>query len=105
MAPAIKKVTLKHGLKIGGTVHKDAIIRESCAADLFAAEREATTETPLAFAGALLARQLVRIGTYEGPFTLAMLGTLKSDDFGRLRAAQEAVDALGEAEQESSAIS
>ncbi|WP_282265926.1 hypothetical protein [Stenotrophomonas sp. PS02298] len=89
--------TLKHGLRIGDTVHKDFVMHEALAEDMFAAESDATAERPMSFRAALIARQLVRIGTFEGPFSLAMLGKLKAADMNRLVRAQLELDKAGEA--------
>lgn len=88
--------TLQRGLTIAGQVHKDFELREALAEDLFAAEAEVSADKPLGFRNALLARQLVRLGTYTGPFTPAMLGKLSTADFGVLTAKQTELDTLGE---------
>lgn len=103
MAPATKSGELRFGLKIGDETHKTFELREAFAGDMFDAEAEADTDSPLTFNAALMCKQLVRIGTYQGPFTIKMLRQLKPVDYGKLRAAQLEVDALGEGEQEDSA--
>lgn len=83
------KGTLKHGLKIGEAVHKEFEMRPVMSAqEMFDTEQDASVDTPLTFNGALMARQMVRIGSYEGPFTLGLIGTLSPDDYGMLRQAQ-----------------
>lgn len=89
--------TLKHGLRIGELIHKDFVMREALAEDMFAAESDATAERPMSFRAALIARQLVRIGEFDGPFSLAMLGKLKANDMNRLVRAQVELDKAGEA--------
>lgn len=77
--------TFKKGWKIGETVHMDFELRASTTADIFAAEAMADASKPLTFDGALICVQLVRVGTYTGPVTLDMLGSLKPADFSTLR--------------------
>ena len=88
--------TLKHGLKVGEQVHKEFELRQCTGADYFAAENEADSSKPLTYAVALIAQQLVRIGTFEGPFSLAMLGKLHPIDLARMKAAREELELLGE---------
>lgn len=97
------KGTLKRGLKVGDKVHKTFEMREAATEDLFKAEALASelgggAHTPIVFQAALIAQQLVRIGDYDGPVTVKMIGTLKKRDFAQLRAAQEELDKLGEVE-------
>ncbi|HEX7124681.1 MAG TPA: hypothetical protein VF406_02755 [Thermodesulfobacteriota bacterium] len=98
MPPLTKTGTLPKGLKIGGEVHRAFVLREATTQDYFDAETEVPTERFLTFHAALLCRQLVRVGTFEGPFTLAMLGTLHPADFDVLRQAQRELERLGEGE-------
>ncbi|HEL3750009.1 phage tail assembly protein [Stenotrophomonas maltophilia] len=90
--------TLKRGLTISGQVHKDFTLREALAEDYFAAEGEDTLGKPTTYRAALLARQLVHLGSYEGPFNLEMLGKLAGVDLTILMAKQRELDALGEGE-------
>ena len=90
--------TFKRGLKIGDTVHMDFELREYSTADLFAAENEVPADKPIQFQAALVARQLVRVGTYTGPFTLALITRLHPVDIGILRRAQGELEKLGEAD-------
>lgn len=96
---ATKTGTLKHGLKVGDQVHKEFELREATTGDMFAAEAEADSSRPLSYRGALVCQQLVRIGTFTGPFTLNTIGKLKVADFNILIAAQRDLDAEGEGEQ------
>ena len=91
--------TLKHGLKVGDNVHKSFELREATAGDLFAAENAASPDRPITFAAAMLCQQLVSIGTFEGPFTLELIGKMKRQDLNLLQEARLALDAEGEAEQ------
>jgi phage FluMu protein gp41 len=81
---------LKHGLKVGEEkrVHDFEMKPMATAQEMFDAEMDAGVDTPLAFNAALMARQLVRIGDYEGPFTLSLIGTLSPADYSILRTAQ-----------------
>lgn len=97
---AITKIgTLPHGFKVGEETHKEFEIREPSTADLLDAESDADATKPLNFGAALLARQLVRIGTFEGPFAIALVRRLHRKDFAALMAAQRELDAQGEGEQ------
>ncbi len=92
--------TLRHGLRIGDEVHKEFVLREGTAQDYFDAEAEADSlGRPVAYKAALTARQLVSIGSYTGPFSVAMLGRLKVSDLYTLEAARDALEIEGEAEQ------
>lgn len=91
--------TLKRGLKVGETIHKDFELREATAGDVFAAEAEADPSRPTTFRSALAAQQLVRIGAFEGPFTLTVLAKLTGRDLSRILDAQLALDIQGEEEQ------
>lgn len=90
--------TLKHGFVISGTAHTKFEMREALVDDLLDAESEADVMKPLAFNAQLMLRQLVRVGTFEGPFTLNMLGKLKPVDWRMMRAAQAELDNMGEDE-------
>jgi len=88
---------LKRGLTIGEVTHTDFVLREPTAGDLFDAEQDAKLDTPLAFNGALLAKTLVSVGSFTGPFTFAMIKRLHPADFSVLREKLGEVEALGEA--------
>lgn len=91
--------TLKHGLKIGETAHREFEFRADVTCeDYFAAEEEAGGNTSLRFRAALVARQLVRIGTFTGPFNSAMLGKLKTADLAQLYRVRDALEEEGNAE-------
>jgi phage FluMu protein gp41 len=92
--------TLTRGLKVGDTVHKEFELREGTAADYFAAEASgADSSKAISFQAALVAQQLVRIGTFEGPFTLRMLASLSAADLNALINARTELEAQGEGEQ------
>ena len=92
---------LKHGLSINGVEHKDFDLREAAVDDLLDAEMEADVMKPLNFNAQLMVRQLVKVGSFEGPFTVGMIRRLKPVDWRILRAAQTGVDELGEGESAS----
>jgi phage FluMu protein gp41 len=88
-------ILLTHGLKIGDEVYKDAVLREATVGDLLEATEEAeravatpdgyqllTSPTALSFH--LLRRQIVRVGTHEGPLTPAIAKRLHPDDLNLL---------------------
>ncbi len=88
--------TLKHGLKIGDQTHHEYVMREPTTADLFDAEDEHGTGTPLKFKASLIARVLVRVGSFEGPFTFSMVRGLKPADFMTLTESYAEAEKLGE---------
>jgi len=90
--------TLQSGMRIGDDVHYEYEMREALTSDLFAAEEIASPTQPLRFNAALMTLQLTRVGTFEGPFTVDMIGRLKADDYGILRATQLEMEDSGEAE-------
>lgn len=90
--------SLRHGFSIAGVTHKDFSLREATVDDLLDAELEADVSKPLNFNAQLMARQLVKVGSFEGPFTVNMIRRLKPVDWRLLRAAQSEIDDLGEDE-------
>ena len=89
-------VPLTSGLKIGDAVHKAAVIRDATAADLIDATEEAEKLMPTLEGFQLIAsptlvglhtlrRQIVRIGDYPGPLTLAELKKLTAIDLSLLQ--------------------
>lgn len=94
--------TLKHGLKVGETFHREFEFRpDITAGDYFAAEDDAGGRTSLRFDAALVARQLVRIGDFKGPFNAITLGKLKPNDMAHLIRVREALETEGNAEPSS----
>ncbi len=91
--------TLVRGMKVGEQVHKDFVMREASAGDYFSAEADATADRPMSYRGALLARQLVSVGTFNGPFTFGMIAKLSGRDMGILMDKQRELDSVGEGEQ------
>ena len=91
------KGNLPNGLVIDGTTHRDFEMREATVGDMFDAENDSDVTRPLAFNGQMMIRQLVRIGTFTGPFTVGMLRSLKPADYRTLRAKQMELESEGEA--------
>ena len=90
------KGTLRYGLKVGDQVHKQFELRQVTSGDYFAAEADASVSKDVTFRAALLARQLVRIGTFEGPFSLAVLAKVPPPDLNTMLDAREALELSGE---------
>lgn len=90
------KGTLKHGLKVGDNVfYKDYEIREATTGDMFDAEDAAPAHKRLSYRGALLARQIVRLGELSGPLDFQIIRKLHREDFDQLVDDQVKVDELG----------
>lgn len=89
---------LPGGFLAEGVTHDTFTMRAADVGDLLDAELESDVTRPLGFNAALMVRQLVRVGTFEGPFTLNMIRRLKPKAWRQLRAAQSELDALGEGE-------
>lgn len=96
---------LKHGLMVAGVLQKGFKLREATVDDLLDAELEADVIKPLNFNAQMMVRQLVSVGTFEGPFTVAMIRRLKPVDWRILRAAQSEIDDQGEGEPASAPAS
>lgn len=90
------KGILPHGLKIDGVAHVEFEMREANVGDMFDAESDSDITSPLTFNGQMMLRQLVRIGTFDGPFTIGMLRSLKTGDYRALRAKQMELESEGE---------
>lgn len=89
------KGTLKHGLKVGEKLYLEFEMRECTTADLFAAEEDASVDKKLSFRGALIGRQLVKLGEISGPIPFASIGKLHPEDFDLLVKAQDEADKKG----------
>jgi len=94
------KGNLPNGLVINGTTHRDFELREATVGDMFDAENDSDVTRPLAFNGQMMLRQLVRIGTFTGPFTVGMLRSLKPADYRTLRGKQMELEVEEKAEGE-----
>ncbi len=88
--------TLPNGLVLDGVTHKDFVLREASVGDMLDAEAVADVNRPLTFNAQMMAVQLVSVGTFNGPFTIGMIRSLKPADYRELRAKQMVLDALGE---------
>ncbi|KJZ09486.1 hypothetical protein TW85_21970 [Marinomonas sp. S3726] len=84
------KGKLTNGILFEGKKQTDYEMREvETAGELFDAEIESGgVENQLAFNGALIARQLVRVGDFTGPFGIEHIRKLSPQDFTELRKAQ-----------------
>lgn len=91
------KGALPNGLVIDGVTHREFVMREASVGDMLDAESDADVTRPLSFNGQMMLRQLVSIGTFNGPFTLGMLRGLKPADYRALRDKQMELDEMGEA--------
>ncbi len=89
---------LAFGIPVPGGKALDFVMREYTVADLIDAEQEASAMTPIGFNAQLLCLQLERAGEFAGPFTINMIRGLKAADWQVLRGAQQALEAVGEAE-------
>lgn len=98
-------VTLINGVKVGDTVHKEAVIREELVADLISASENAEklistpdgyqlVSNPVMIGLLSMGQQIVRVGDVEGPFGKEMMAKLSTADLEVLRGA---TDALSEA--------
>jgi phage FluMu protein gp41 len=101
---AEKIVTLIDGLKIGETVHRQAVLRDPKAGELIdamdASEKPVTlpkggivlvlSETRMGLE--VLRRQIVRIGDHKGPLDMAELRALSGADLSLLQAAASELD-------------
>lgn len=90
---------LKHGLKVGDAVQKEFEIRPMTTGDLYDAEDMAPPDKSIKFAHSLLCCQLVRIGTFNGPFTLDVMRKIKPSDIGLMQEVRLAMAEEGEGEQ------
>jgi phage FluMu protein gp41 len=86
----------KKGMKVGSEAHKDFELRQMTTKDMLAAELEVSSAHPLNFSAQLATRQLVRVGTFTGPFVVSMVEGLDPVDFATLRNGLTEVSLLGE---------
>lgn len=104
-------VTLRDGLMVGKELHHEAELREATLGDVLAATVESerlvlrpdNTGWELAASKTLmgvhlLRRQLMRVGAFQGPFTLLILERISSTDMALLQAAADTLDRAGAAE-------
>jgi phage FluMu protein gp41 len=90
--------------KVAGKEVNEVELRAPLLEDLIEAEKEAHPgANPTAFNVALACRQMVRAGTYTGPFTIGQFKAMKPASWYVIRDALSEADALGEAVQPSQA--
>ncbi len=90
--------SLEHGLKVGEDLLKDFEVRPSNTGDMFDAEDLADASKPLAYRGALICVQMVRLGDIEGPLDFDLVRELDRNDFEMLTDAIIEADNLGNVE-------
>jgi phage FluMu protein gp41 len=106
---ATMNVDLTRGLTIGEKTHTTATIREATAADLIDAtdESEKIVKTPDGYQLIAsptqvglntLRRQIVSVGDYKGPLSMAELKKLSATDLSLLQETAQAMDAVSMAE-------
>lgn len=89
------KGTLQDGVKVGEDTLYDFELRPCTAGDMFDAENEASAAHYFSYQGALISRQLVRLGNIDGPVDVALIRKLKPRDLGQLLDAVEDVELPG----------
>lgn len=89
------KGTLQDGVEIGGKIAKEFEMREAFAGDMFDAEELAPADRQVAYHGALISRQLVRLGDVPGPIDFDVIRRLTPDDFNILYAKEKELEGLG----------
>lgn len=92
------KGKLDIGLQVGDDVLRDYEMRPSTTSDMFDAEMIAPPERQLAYQGALICQQIVRLGDVEGPLDFDMVRKLKPRDFSQLNYALGEVEKPGKPE-------
>lgn len=90
----IKK--LKKPWKIGGQEATDFEVRPSSMQDVCDAEQKASPLHPNNFTIEMACLQVVRVGTFTGPFAPAHFKTLSTARFAVVRDAMQEADLLGE---------
>lgn len=90
----IKK--LPNPISIGGQSSAEIEARPATMQDVIDAEKEASPMHPNAFTVALACRQIVRVGTFTGPFVAGHFHKLRPATFAQITGALQEADALGE---------
>lgn len=87
----------KHGLIVGGERYFDFEMRSAIAGDLFKAEALVGIERQLAFNGALMASQIIRVGEIAcaDSISFKMIESLSAEDYAILRETQAALESEG----------
>lgn len=86
---------LPFGIKIGEAIHQNFEIREPLVEDMVEAEKTISPTDLHAFNIEMLSRVMVRVGTFEGPFTANMFRRLKRHDYNALVQGMMQADNLG----------
>ncbi|WP_374279167.1 phage tail assembly protein [Azonexus sp.] len=86
---------LPFGMKIGETTHQEFEIREPLVEDMVEAEKTVSPTDLHAFNLEMLARVTVRVGSFEGPFSVGMFRRLKRHDYNALVQGMMQADNLG----------
>lgn len=89
------KGKLKDGVEIGGKQAYEFELREAVAGDMFDAEELAPADRAVAYQGALIARQLVRLGDMPGPIDFEVIRRLSPGDYSRLYDKLQELESLG----------
>lgn len=102
-ATVIKK--LPFPWPVGAQVATDVEVRPALLEDLLEAEKEAHPGvSPTGFNVALACRQIVRAGTFTGPFTIGQFKAMRPANWYAIRDAVAEADELGEDVQPSQAL-
>ena len=85
---------------VGGHQVNDIEIRAPLLGDMIEAEKEAHPGVaPYAYRVALACRQMVRAGTFTGPFVVGQFRSMKPSQWAAVTEAMEEAEKLGEDEQ------
>lgn len=84
--------------KIGGQVAKDIEVRPSLMDDVCKAEEDASPMRPNAFNIQMASLQVVRAGSFTGPFAPGHFKGMRSAQFSAIVGAMQEADQLGEDE-------
>lgn len=84
--------------KIGGQVAKDIEVRPALMEDVCKAEEDATPMRPNSFNIQMACLQVVRAGTFAGPFAPGHFKGMRAAQFSAVASAMQEADQLGEDE-------
>lgn len=82
--------------KVGGQEVKEIEVRPATMEDVCAAEEEVSPSRPNAFNVQMACLQIVRAGSYTGPFVPAQFKAMRANQFGAIIGAMREADTLGE---------
>ncbi|MEX2450908.1 MAG: hypothetical protein WD407_08650 [Rhodospirillales bacterium] len=100
-------IELKHGIAIGETVYKNAELREMSVGDIIDGSEESErlvakpqggyvlVESPTHAGINILRRQIVKLGTVEGPIDLSVMRNLNPHDLEFLQVVAEMIEQAG----------